>query len=58
LGDGELQVALTVRANAFSKSAVAKIESAGGKVEVIAGPKPPVRHKMGGGASRRPAQKA
>ncbi len=36
LGDGELKVALTVRAHAFSKSAAEKIALAGGKVEVIA----------------------
>lgn len=36
LGDGELKVALTVRAHAFSKSAGEKIARAGGKVEVIA----------------------
>ncbi len=35
LGDGELTHALTVKAHKFSKSAVAKIEAAGGKVEVI-----------------------
>jgi large subunit ribosomal protein L15 len=35
LGDGELNVALTVRAHKFSKSAVEKIEKAGGKVEVL-----------------------
>lgn len=35
LGDGELSHALTVKAHKFSKSAVAKIEAAGGKVEVI-----------------------
>ncbi len=35
LGDGELNVKLTVRANKFSKSAAEKIEAAGGKVEVI-----------------------
>ncbi|HEY8414919.1 MAG TPA: 50S ribosomal protein L15 [Thermaerobacter sp.] len=35
LGDGELRVALTVRAHKFSESARAKIEQAGGKVEVI-----------------------
>lgn len=46
LGQGELQKALTVRANAFSASAVAKIEAAGGKAEVLPGPKPPARHKM------------
>ena len=36
LGDGELKVALTVRAHKFSKSALEKIAAAGGKVEVIA----------------------
>lgn len=35
LGNGELKVALEVTANAFSKSAVAKIEAAGGKVNTI-----------------------
>ena len=35
LGDGELSKKLTVQVNAFSKSAVAKIEAAGGKAEVI-----------------------
>jgi large subunit ribosomal protein L15 len=36
LGDGELKVALTVQAHAFSKSAEEKITRAGGKVEVVA----------------------
>ncbi|MBC8591568.1 50S ribosomal protein L15 [Wansuia hejianensis] len=35
LGDGELTKKLTIKAQQFSKSAVAKIEAAGGKVEVI-----------------------
>ncbi|GIP36277.1 50S ribosomal protein L15 [Paenibacillus sp. J2TS4] len=35
LGEGELTVKLTVKANKFSKSAVEKIEAAGGKTEVI-----------------------
>lgn len=35
LGNGELEKALTVKANKFSKSAVAAIEAAGGKTEVI-----------------------
>lgn len=35
LGDGELQVKLTVKANKFSQSAVEKIQAAGGKTEVI-----------------------
>jgi large subunit ribosomal protein L15 len=36
LGDGELQSAIKVRAHKFSKSAVQKIEKAGGTIEVIA----------------------
>ena len=35
LGDGELKIALTVRAHAFSKSAQEKIAQAGGTVEVL-----------------------
>ncbi len=35
LGNGELKVALTVQAHAFSKSARGKIEGAGGKVEIL-----------------------
>ena len=35
LGSGELTKKLTVRANAFTKSAKAKIENVGGKTEVI-----------------------
>jgi large subunit ribosomal protein L15 len=35
LGDGELSIALTVRANRFSKSAAEKVEAAGGKAEVV-----------------------
>ena len=35
LGDGELKIALTVRAHAFSKSALEKIAQAGGKTEVL-----------------------
>ena len=34
LGNGEITAALTVTANAFSKSAVSKIEAAGGKAVV------------------------
>jgi large subunit ribosomal protein L15 len=36
LGDGELKVALTVHAHAFSKSAAEKIAAAGGKTEIVA----------------------
>lgn len=35
LGNGEITKKLTVQANAFSKSAIEKIEAAGGKAEVI-----------------------
>jgi len=35
LGSGELEKKITIRANMFSSTAVTKIESAGGKVEVI-----------------------
>jgi len=47
LGRGELSKALTVRAHAFSQGAVAAIEAAGGRVEVIPAPwgegRPPAR---------------
>lgn len=35
LGEGEISVKLTVKANKFSQSAVDKIQAAGGKTEVI-----------------------
>lgn len=35
LGDGEINQAMTVKAHKFTKSAVEKIEKAGGKAEVI-----------------------
>ena len=35
LGEGELTKSLTVKAHAFSKTAIEKIEKAGGKAEVI-----------------------
>ena len=35
LGNGEINQALTVQAHSFTKSAAAKIEEAGGKVEGI-----------------------
>ncbi len=37
LGNGELKKALVVQAHKFSKSAEAKIQAAGGRVEVIGG---------------------
>lgn len=42
LGDGVLTKALTVKASAFSKSAIAKIEAAGGKIQVLGGAEPAV----------------
>ncbi|MGD1951139.1 MAG: 50S ribosomal protein L15 [Leptolyngbyaceae cyanobacterium] len=36
LGDGDLSIALTVKAAAFTKSAKAKIEAAGGTCEIVA----------------------
>ena len=35
LGNGSLNVALTIKAHKFTKAAVQKIEAAGGKVEVL-----------------------
>ena len=35
LGNGELNVALTVKAAAFTKGAIEKIQKAGGKIEVL-----------------------
>jgi len=35
LANGSIQRSVTVRANAFSASAAAKIEAAGGKTEVL-----------------------
>ncbi len=36
LGNGEIDTAYTVKVAAFSKSAIAKLEKAGGKAEVVA----------------------
>jgi len=36
LGDGNLKHALTIKAHAFSRSALEKIKNAGGKAQVIA----------------------
>ena len=35
LGDGQIKAAVTVQANAFSKSAQEKIKNAGGKSEIL-----------------------
>ena len=47
LGGGELTKKVTVMAHRFSKSAVARIEAAGGKVVILPGKKPVVKNKMG-----------
>ena len=41
LGSGELTSAITIHAHKFSKSAVAKIEKAGGKAVLLGGPAAP-----------------
>lgn len=46
LGDGEINKAITVKANHFTKSAKEKIEKAGGKCELLAETKKPARNKM------------
>lgn len=46
LGEGEVTKKLNFTAHHFTKSAIAKIEAKGGKVEVIPPPKKPVRNKM------------
>jgi large subunit ribosomal protein L15 len=47
LGNGDLDKALTVKAHAFSKSAVEKIEKAGGKIEIIGKKEAPVKKEDG-----------
>lgn len=46
LGEGELNKKLTIKAHHFTKSAGEKITAKGGTMEVIPGPKKPVRNKM------------
>lgn len=46
LGQGELTRKLTVVAHHVSKSAAEKIQSRGGSVQILPGPKKPVRNKM------------
>lgn len=46
LGDGELTKKLKVSAHRFSKSAVEKIQQAGGETVVLPGKKPVVKNKM------------
>ena len=44
LGEGEVSKPLVIRADAFSKGAIAKIQAAGGTVEVIEKPRRPKRY--------------
>jgi large subunit ribosomal protein L15 len=46
LGNGTLKAKLTIKANHFTKSALEKIQAAGGTAQKIEGPKKPVRNKM------------
>jgi len=46
LGEGEVTKAVNVKAHHVTASARAKIEKAGGKIEILPGPKKPVRNKM------------
>jgi large subunit ribosomal protein L15 len=46
LGEGDVTKKLVVKAHHFSKSAREKIEAKGGKCELVAPPKKPVRNKM------------
>ena len=46
LGDGELTKALKISAHRFSKSALEKIQKAGGEAIVLPGKKPVVKNKM------------
>ncbi len=46
LGRGDIDRPVTVTAHNFSEKAREKIEAAGGKCKVIAGPKKPVKNKM------------
>ena len=46
LGDGELTKKLQISAHRFSKSALEKIQKAGGEVVVLSGKKPVVKNKM------------
>lgn len=56
LGDGELNCPLTIRANAFTRSAREKIQAAGGTVELIPPPAKPVRNKARPRAPRQAAE--
>jgi large subunit ribosomal protein L15 len=46
LGNGTIKAKLTIKASHFTKSALEKIQAAGGTADVLPGPKKPVRNKM------------
>ncbi len=52
LGDGELKHPLTIKAHAFSKSALEKIKKAGGKAETISAVSPAVKTTVSGPRGR------
>jgi large subunit ribosomal protein L15 len=58
LGEGELTKPLTVKANHFSKSALEKIKLGGGTSELLPGPKPVVKNKMGSRKKKIEAERA
>ncbi len=58
LGDGELNKQFTISAHRFSKSAVEKIEKAGGKIVRLAGPIPVEVKKKAAKAARLAAKTA
>ena len=58
LGEGALTKPLTVKANHFSKSALEKIKLGGGTSEVLPGPKPVVKNKMGSRKKKIEAERA
>jgi large subunit ribosomal protein L15 len=58
LGEGTLTKPLTVKANHFSKSALEKIKLGGGTSEVLPGPKPVVKNKMGSRKKKIEAERA
>ena len=57
LGDGEITKKLTVAAHQFSASAREKLEKAGAKIEVLAGPTP-VEEKKAQAKQSKPAKKS
>jgi large subunit ribosomal protein L15 len=57
LGSGEITRAITVKAHAFSRSAVEKIQKAGGSVEIIGAPKETEKLGPSSGAGKSDSKK-